>query len=875
MTETEIKRDTMSSEELRTHVENYFRGEDLTATSFLKKYSYNSEETPEDVFARTTSEFYRKELENGGSSEGLFSRLSGYINGMVIIPQGSVLASIGIPGLYSSLSNCTVIGEIPDSYGGIGYRDQQLTHLMKRRCGVGLNLDNLRPKNTPVNNSARISTGATTFMSRFSNTTNEVAQGGRRGALMLSINMNHTDSPDFIIAKRDRTKITGANISVQLEDSFMEAARDGREYFLKFPVDLNTTDLRYLPKEELDSKFPKGELVQYPENSKSWVRRVDANALLDELMTCAWESAEPGVIYRTRHNKFCPSHIYTPLRNVTTNPCGEIMMGANDSCRLIAMNFFAFVVNPFTRAAYFCFETFRKALREAVRMSDNLVDLEIESVQRIIDKVKSDPEEIKYKQTEIETWEAFKEIGALGRRQGLGFTGLADAMAALNIGYASEKSLISIEQIMKFKFATELEAQIDLAEERGAFPLFDAKLEEENSYDEDGWFYMVKTEFPELWERMQKSGRRSCSWSTVAPCGTISMLPGVSSGIEPVFMLRYNRRKKVNPDDKDVRVDFVDEVGESFTNFAQLHPKFKMWAEINFFNVLPYKSTVNFDSLTEEEWVKLEEASPWFGSTAEEIDWIKRVELQSIVQKYTTHSISSTINLPNDVSVEKVKEIYQKAWEMKLKGVTVYRDGCRSGILTKTADTPGQNTEEDIHIPKRPDKLACKVVRFQNNYDKWIAFIGLTDSGRPYEIFTGKEEGLKLPSDITKGYIIKRRNGDQKKHYDFQFEDEGTVKTVTNLERSFNPEYWNYAKLVSGLLRHRMPLEYVIETIKGLNFEDVIHTWRNGVVRALKKYLENGKVITSVRCLDPNCGGRVIMEEGCEKCIDCGSTKCG
>lgn len=876
-TKTPIRTE-MSLDEFYKHVENYFRGEDMTALSFLKKYSDGGQETPEEMFRRVIKEFYRKETEYGGPNSTTLEQLEDMVNNCkYIIPQGSVLASLGVPGIYSSLSNCTVLGEVPDSYGGIGYRDQQLTHLMKRRCGVGGNLDNLRPKDTPVNNSARKSTGVVSFMNRFSNTTNEVAQGGRRGALMLSINVNHPDSIDFITSKLDTTKITGANISVQLEDEFMEAAVNGEDYFLRFPVSLDISQISNL--ENWDMEFPKDELVHYPGNQgKAWVRKVNAGEVWDKLMECAWQSAEPGVIFRTRHDKYCPSHIYRELRNVTTNPCGEIMMGANDSCRLIAMNLFSLVVNPFTEDAYFDFGKFKEVVRTATRMSDNLVDLEIEAIDRIVDKVEKDPEELKYKQIEIDTWKAFRDIGMKGRRQGLGFTGLADMVAALGLKYDSKESLEVVELVMKAKFEYELRCQIDLAKERGAFPLFDAHHEQMNSYDKDGWFYMVKTEFPDLWAEMQVHGRRSCSWSTVAPTGTISLLAGVSSGIEPAYMLRYNRRKKVNPDDEDVRVDFVDEVGESWTNFAQLHPNFKMWAELHYSSGVvceedSSESFVDFNNITEEEFQELEKASPWYGATAEEIDWIQRVELQAIVQKYTTHSISSTINLPNDVSVDKVKEIYTTAWRSGLKGVTVYRDGCRTGVLTKTGEVPRDNIEEDVHVPKRPERMGCKVVRFQNNYEKWIAFIGLTETGRPYEIFTGLEEGI--PDFHTDGgVIVKRRNGDKKKRYDFEYVDgHGQIQAIRGLEKSFNPEYWNYAKLVSGLLRHRMPLEYVIDTLKGLRFEDIIHTWRNGVVRALKKCVQDGSEAVGIKCL--GCGGKVVYEEGCEKCINCGSSKCG
>lgn len=855
------------------HVQKYFRGEDLTTQAFLDKYSENRAEIPEVLIARTAKEFYRAEQAYPDSRGLSLDDIHGYFDEFkYLIPQGSVLASLGVPNLYSSLSNCTVLGAVPDSYGGIGYRDQQLVHLMKRRCGVGIEVSGLRPEGTPVNNSAKLSTGVVSFMHRFSNTTREVAQGGRRGALMLSMEMGHPDSKKFVESKQDTTQITGANISVQLRDDFMNAVISDNDFILKFPLELDISKIQDL--ESQGFNFPKDDLVAYPDQDKSWVRKVSAKEHWDTLIKCAWSTAEPGLIFRTRHDDYCPSNIYPKLKNRTTNPCGEIMQGDNDSCRLIADNLYSLVLNPFTEKAKLDWFMLKEVARDSVRLCDGLVDLEIESIDRIINKIKTtDPEELRYKRIELETWEDFRETGLEGRRMGIGFTGLADMLAALGLKYDSPEAIEFTELVMRTKFQGELEEQIELAKERGAFPSWDAQLELEDSERPESWFYFVRKEFPVLWTKMQRYGRRSCSWSTVAPCGTISMLPGVQAGIEPVYMLRYTRRKKVNPDVTDVRVDFVDDNGDSWTNFPQLHPKFKLWIEINHQKVLNGREV---ETLSEEEFVLLEKESPWHKATAEEIDWKMRVAIQASVQKYTTHSISATINLPENTSVNTISDIYLESWKQGLKGITVYRDGSRSGVLVKDATV---TRDEETHIPKRPDILKCSIVRFQNNSEHWIAFIGLTEEGRPYEVFTGLAEGFtQIPKYVEKGQILKRRNEIGEKHYDLHYNlgaMGGETKVIRNLETSFNPEYWNYAKLVSGLLRHRMPLEYVITTLKGLSFEDVIHTWRNGVVRSLKKFVKDGVVSAGSKCDTEGCTGKVIYQEGCEKCLICGNSKCG
>ena len=745
-----------------------------------------------------------------------------------VIPQGSVMSSLGNPYVIASLSNCIVLPEIYDSYGGIFYTDQQLAQLFKRRCGVGIDISTLRPSGSSVSNSAGTSTGAVSFMERFSNTTREVAQNGRRGALMITMDIRHPDVEQFVTIKQDLSKITGANISVKLTDEFMKAVETDSEFNLRWPVE-----------------------AEQPTYSKN----VRARDLWNTIISCAHNSAEPGLIFWDRQHYYSTSSLYPGFKNVSTNPCSEIAMQGGDSCRLIAINLFSMVENPFTPKAKFNFRKFSEITYESQRLMDDLVDLELESVERILTKVKSDPEPDQVKTVERETWQLLYDAGSKGRRTGLGFTALADAIAALNISFDSEQALEVVEEIMKCKCKAEFESSIDMAIERGKFSAFSREVEDTSEF-----IQMVKSELPEVYDRMMQFGRRNISLSTVAPTGTLSMLAQTSSGIEPVFMLAYKRRRKVNPNDPNTRIDFTDQMGDSWQEFTVYHHQLKLWMEI-----------------TGERDIS---RSPYAGSTAPEIDWFKRIELQSIVQKYTTHSISSTINLPSDVTVENVGSIYLDAWKKGLKGITVYRDGSRSGVLVSTDNEDGKKEPTGItesKPPKRPKELVAEVIRFKNHDESWIAVVGLFN-GKPYEIFTGKaQDSFVIPNYVQHGWVIKSMHEDGNKRYDFRYLDkDGYRVTIEGLSRSFDKEYWNYAKLISGVLRHGMPLPHVVNVIEHLNLDsDTISNWKSGVERALKRFIPDGTEAVDRccgECGDPN---GLIYEEGCLKCKSCGQSKCG
>lgn len=829
----------------------YFKDDELAATTFLKKYAVKNQEgqlteqTPEDMHRRMAIEFARIESRfPAKNSEGLSAYgknrvpldedaiLNLFKDFKYIIPQGSVMAALGNPYIIASLSNCVVLPSVVDSYGGILHTDEQLVQLFKRRCGVGVDISGLRPSNAIVSNAAGTTTGAVSFMERFSNTTREVAQNGRRGALMLTIDIAHPDVEHFVTIKQDLAKITGANISVRISDEFMQAVVNDAEYTHRFPI------------------------TATPENAQ-YTKTIQAKELWETIIKCAHNTAEPGIIFWDRQHWYSTSSIYPEFENASTNPCSEIAMQGGDSCRLIALNLFSFVENPFTNNAQFNYKKFYEITYEAQHLMDDLVELELEHIDRILNKITSDPEENHIKKNEIEIWNLLKETGKKGRRTGLGFTAIADAIAALNIKFDTEESMAVVDEIMRTKLQAEFDSSIDMAIERGAFTAWNPLHEEKSEFVQ-----MMKKEFNPLYNRMMQYGRRNISISTVAPTGTLSILAQTSSGIEPVFMLGYTRRRKVNPNDPNVNVTFVDELGDSWEEFEVYHPKVKMWKDIT------GKSNI--------------QESPYFGATASEIDWMKRIEMQSLIQKYTTHSISSTINLPNDVSVEKVGEIYIESWKQGLKGITVYRDGSRSGVLVSTDAKKEKNNEKPTQIhaniaPKRPIKMEAELVRFQNDYDKWLAVVGLLD-GKPYEIFTGKmEDAFNLPSYVTKGWVIKNKIDEDTKRYDFQYIDkDGYRITIEGLSRSFDKEYWNYAKLISGILRHGMPIADVVDLISGLNlYDENINTWKNGVARALKKYIPNGTVATDKQC--PNCGDSkgLVYEEGCLNCKSCGHSKCG
>lgn len=828
----------------------YFNGDELAATTWMNKYAmrdtmgHYKEIIPDDMHLRMAAEFARIEKKYGhkASLNGNLKYLSAYgqergeldvkkiyqlfKDFKYVIPQGSVMSSLGNPYQIASLSNCIVLPEIYDSYGGIFFTDQQMAQLFKRRCGVGVDLSSLRPAGMSVSNSAGTTTGAVSFMERFSNTTREVAQNGRRGALMITLDIAHPDIEKFITIKQDLSKVTGANISIRLSDEFMKAVDSGSEFKLRWPI---------------DSAQPQ------------FVKVVDARTLWNSVVQCAHHTAEPGLIFWDRQHHYSTSSVYPGFKNVSTNPCSEIAMQGGDSCRLIALNLYSFVDEPFTEKAKFNYKKFAEVTYESQRLMDDLVDLELEAVERIMDKINSDPEPDYIKEVERKTWELLYESGRRGRRTGLGFTALGDTLAALGIKFDSENAIREVEKIMKAKCEAEFDSSVDMAIERGKFQDFSPEVENTSEFVQ-----MITKEFPALYQRMMKHGRRNISISTVAPTGTLSILARSSSGLEPVFMLSYKRRRKVNPQEKNARVDFVDKMGDSWQEFTVYHPKLKTWMDVS------GKQDIS--------------QSPFFGSTAPEIDWEKRVLLQAMVQKYTTHSISSTINLPENVKVEQVGRIYMEAWKSGLKGITVYREGSRSGVLVSNEKKKEQKSGiVETRPPKRPKTLEAEVVRFMNHDEKWIAVVGLLDQ-RPYEIFTGRaEDSFIIPAWVEKGWIIKNSAEDGKKRYDFQFMDkEGYRVTIEGLSRSFNKEYWNYAKLLSGILRHGMPLPHVVDLIENLHlYNENINTWRSGVERALKKFIPDGTKAPDRKCSECGSPDGLVYEEGCVKCKNCGSSKCG
>jgi ribonucleoside-diphosphate reductase alpha chain len=828
----------------------YFKGDELAATTWIKKYAVRNpkgeylEISPEDMHRRMAREFARIEQKYQTDNEGaVFENLSKYgekrkalteeriynlfKDFKYVIPQGSVMYGLGNKEIIASLSNCIVIPAVEDSYGGIFYADQQMAQLFKRRCGVGTDLSNLRPKDALVANAAGSTTGAVSFMNRFSGTTREVAQNGRRGALMLTMDIAHPDIMDFITIKQDLSKVTGANISIRLSDEFMNAVVTDDTYTLRWPI---------------DSPNPK------------ITKEVRAKDIWDTIIKSAHNTAEPGLIFWDKQHHYSTSSVYPGFKNVSTNPCSEIAMQGGDSCRLIAVNLYSFVDKPFTDKAKFNYKKFYEVVYESQRLMDDLVDLELESIDRILTKIINDPEPEYIKQTERGTWELLRDTGKKGRRTGLGFTALGDAVAAMGLKYDSDEALAFVDEVMRAKLKGEFDSSIDMAITRGQFEIFNRNIE-----DKSDFVKMMHNEFPDLYERMMNNGRRNISISTVAPTGTLSMLAQVSSGIEPVFLLSYKRRRRVNTNDDNYKVDFTDDMGEAFEEFTVFHSKLKNWMDIT----------------GETDFTK----SPYHGATAPEIDWNKRVELQSLVQKYTTHSISSTINLKSDVPVDLVGDIYIESWKKGLKGITVYRDGSRSGILIASDDKENKATKDNSETfrGKRPKRLDAAIVRFFNDSEKWLAVIGLME-GRPYEIFTGKmKDAFDLPDWVEDGWVIKSRDEKGISRYDFQYKDkDGYRVTIEGLSRSFNKEFWNYAKLISGVLRHGMPLQYVVDLVNNLNlFDENINTWKNGVARTLKRFIPNGTEAIDKKC--PECGdpdGLVYME-GCLSCKSCGHSKCG
>ncbi|MDH5608071.1 MAG: adenosylcobalamin-dependent ribonucleoside-diphosphate reductase [Cyclobacteriaceae bacterium] len=844
MLATKTSKKTFTRQEVLAESVNYFAGDELAATTWINKYCLRDaegqliEKSPADMHRRMAAEFYRAESyyipdtrPRGLSSYGkrrkhlteqvifnLFDRFR------YVVPQGSVMALLGNPYMIGSLSNCVVINAPVDSYGGIFHTDQQLAQLCKRRCGVGFDISTLRPRGMAVRNAAGSSSGVVSFMERFSNTTREVSQNGRRGALMLTMDITHPDAEDFIHAKQDLKKVTGANISVRLTDDFMKAVDEDRPFEQRWP---------------LNSPNP------------SVVRQVDARELWGKIIQAAHKSAEPGIIFWDRQHWYSTSSVYPEFENASTNPCSEIAMQGGDSCRLMALNLSSFVKKPFTSEAEFDFNLFYEVTYEAMRLMDDLVTLELESVERIIEKIQSDPEPDTIKRTELATWHQLYENGQKGRRTGLGFTALADVLAAMGLKFDSDAAIMFIDEMMKKKCEAEFDSSIDLAIERGKFPAYDASIEEQSEFIQH-----MKQVLPDVYHRMIKYGRRNISISTVAPTGTVSLLAQTSSGIEPVFMLSYIRRRKVT-ENNDAKKVFKDEMGDSWEEFEVYHPKLKQWMEM----------------YPEKKYGE----NPYIGSTAPEIDWAKRIEIQSVIQKYVTHSISSTINLPEDTAVSTVNAIYMQAWRSGLKGLTVYRDGSRAGVLVsndKKETLPDQIIETTA--PRRPVELEAKVVIFKNEDKNWMAFVGMLN-GKPYEIFTGRaEDAFALPPYVNNGWIIKSRDKNNKSRYDFRYVDsQGYNVTIEGLSRSFTQEYWNYAKLISGILRHGMPLVDVVHLIDNLNLDkDYINTWKNGVQRALKHFIPNGTRSKDHFC--PACHDEqgLVFEEGCLKCKSCGHTTC-
>lgn len=853
MPDTSTRRPSYTREEVVAASLAYFWNDDLAATTWVNKYALRDdkgqliEKSPAGMHRRMAREFARIERTYGAvpteqrallsaygrerealDEAGIFLLLDGFRD---VVPQGSVMASLGDPYRLASLSNCVVIPSPLDSYGGIFRADQQLAQLFKRRCGVGFDLSTLRPEGAAVSNAARTSTGAVSFMERFSNTTREVAQKGRRGALMLTMDIAHPDVEKFITIKQDLAKVTGANVSVRVSDEFLRAVHDDADFTLRWPI---------------DAKDP---II---------TRQVKSRELWNTLITCAHHTAEPGVIFWDRQHRYSTSSVYPGFRNESTNPCSEIAMQGGDSCRLIAINLYSFVIDAYTPGARFDHERFARVTYEAQRLMDDLVDLELEAVDRILAKVDSDPEPEETKRVERETWELLRETGRKGRRTGLGFTGLADALAALNLKYDSDAALIATEAIMRTKCRAEFDSSIDMAIERGAFAAFDPAIERTSEFTA-----MLEQELPEVHARMMKHGRRNISLSTVAPTGTLSLLTRTSSGIEPVYMLGYTRRRKVVPGDRKASVGFTDELGDQWEEFTVHHPR-----------VLDWMQATGKKEATE---------SPYARATANDIDWHKRVRLQAMVQKYTTHSISSTINLPGTATVEEVGSIYLEAWKEGLKGITVYRDGSRSGVLVANTDAKGIGDEgasggDLVAHVSRPERLEADVLRFHNDTEPWIAVVGLLE-GKPYEIFTGKANGgFELPKWVTKGWVVKRKDQKRGKNiYDLEYADADDYRvTVQGLSRTFNPEFWNYAILISGMLRQGVPLPHVVDVVANLSLYDAtLNTWKNGVVRALQRYIPDGTQAAGRKC--PECGDAdgLYYEEGCLKCKSCGASKCG
>lgn len=834
------------SEVVQAAVE-YFHGDELAANVWVNKYALKDsfgniyERTPDDMHHRIAAELARIEQKypNPMSEDAIYKVLRYF---QYIVPQGSPMAGIGNNLQVSSLSNCFVIGNGADSYGGIAKSDEEQVQLMKRRGGVGQDLSHLRPKGTPVMNSALSSTGIVPFMERYSNSTREVAQDGRRGALMLTVSIKHPDAEDFIDAKVEKGKVTGANVSVRIDDDFMRAAMDNKPYKQQFPI---------------DAKEP------------AMTREVEANRIWKKIIHNAWKSAEPGVLFWDTIIRESVPDCYADLgyKTISTNPCGEIPLCPYDSCRLLAINLYGYVENPFTDKAKFNFKKFGEHVQMAQRMMDDIIDLEIEKIERILEKIDNDPEASDIKNTERELWLKIQKACVNGRRTGVGITAEGDMLAALGLRYGSDEGIEFSVKVHRTLAINAYRSSAILAKERGAFPIYDSEREQNNPF-----INRLREADPALYEEMLAHGRRNIALLTIAPTGTTSLMTQTTSGIEPAFLISYKRRRKVNPNDKDAKVTFIDEVGDHWEEYNVFHHKFLVWLTNNGYDV---DKVTRMDA---EELQPIIEKSPYFKGTANDVDWVQKVKMQGAIQKWVDHSISVTVNIPEETSEEMVQKIYETAWEAGCKGCTIYRDGSRSGVLV--SDSAKKDTEpkfRETMPPKRPQRLEAAVVRFKNSNEDWIGVIGLYDN-RPYEIFTGRAEDMfKFPDYVTSGWVVKNKDEEDHNRYDLQFCDkDGYRVTIEGLSRSFNKEYWNYAKLISGVLRHGMPIVHVVDLIQGLNVpEDFINTWKKGVIRALKQFVPDGTVASESTC--PSCSDPdgLLYKEGCLLCKSCGYSECG
>lgn len=844
------QRKTYTFEEALQAATRYFAGDELAANVWVNKYALKDsfgniyERTPDDMHRRIAAEVARIEQKypNPLSEDDVYELLRAF---KYIVPQGSPMAGIGNDFQISSLSNCFVIGNDADSYGGIIRTDEEQVQLMKRRGGVGHDLSHIRPKGSPVMNSALTSTGIVPFMERYSNSTREVAQDGRRGALMLTVSVKHPDAEDFIDAKLEQGKVTGANVSVRIDDDFMKAALSGEQYTQQYPVHSD------------DPKVTK---------------EIDASKLWGKIIHNAWKSAEPGVLFWDTVIRESVADSYADLgyRTISTNPCGEIPLCPYDSCRLLAINLFSYVDNPFTPDARFNFEKFGQHVQYAQRIMDDIIDLEIEKIDRIIDKIDHDPEKGSIKQVESELWLKIREACVNGRRTGVGITAEGDMLAALDLQYGSDEAIAHSVDVHRTLALNAYRSSAEMARDRGPFPIYHTDREKDNPF-----INRLKEADPELYALMAEHGRRNIALLTIAPTGTTSLMTQTTSGIEPAFLISYKRRRKVNPNDKDAKVSFIDEVGDHWEEYNVFHHKFIDWLEANGHDVEEVRK------MEGDQLQAILEASPYYKATANDVDWVQKVKMQGAIQKWVDHSISVTVNVPAETSVDMVKNIYQTAWEVGCKGCTIYRDGSRSGVLVSNDDKNDKEqatgTFQETASPKRPDRLEAEIVRFRNNDEDWIGVIGLLD-GKPYEIFTGRAvDTFRLPSYVSKGWVIKSRDEERDENrYDFQYLDrEGYRVTIEGLSRSFNKEYWNYAKLISGVLRHGMPIIHVVDLVNGLNVEqEYINTWKNGVVRALKKFIPDGTKAVKETC--PSCGDPdgLIYKEGCLICKSCGHSEC-